>query len=66
MKFVVKNADGTKSIDCKINRLLKYVNGSLATMGNNWNEEEKTKWARDVIELGVKNIAGQVFAARIE
>ena len=65
MKFQIRNADGTKSIDAKVRRLLKYVNGSLSKMDKTWTESEQAHWACKVIEQGVKNIANQVFAQKV-
>ena len=62
MKWETRNVDGTKSLDCKIKRLVNYVNNHVAHMDT----EESKRWAQKTIENGVRNLAENVFAQRID
>ena len=73
MKFRAIFPDKSVSIDSKIKRLVKYVNDGLDSLYFNgigpsyWeNEQEAINWARKTIEDGIKTLASQVFADRVE
>ena len=73
MIFRTINPDGSKSIDHKVKKLVAYVNSRINQQLNqtdlfrgDWTEEKRIDWARETIETGVKNIAADVFADRIE
>lgn len=71
MKFQTMHADGKKSTDAKIRKLVKYVNDTIAEP-NLWrrdgvtDEDACAEWAQKTIEQGVRNIASGVFADRID
>lgn len=61
MEFTVETADGKKSIDRKIQKLLKYVNYNINAL--NWKtEEDAIGWGREVIEGGIRNIMTSCIA----
>ena len=62
MRFTYETADGKKSVDRKIAKLVKYVNDHVRHMDT----DEAALWAQKTIEQGVKNIARDVVAVRAE
>ena len=70
MKFRIENPTGRVSIDRQVKRLLDHVNRRLTETKvgpRGWTDDEQAvRWARDTIEQGIKNIAGQFEAQRIE
>ena len=62
MKFNVQTADGKKSIDRKVAKLVRYVNEHVQHMAT----DEATEWARRTIENGVKNLASYCVAVRVD
>ena len=66
MKFRLKNADGTVSIDRKIKRLEAYVNREATRQACFLSEEDCVAWARNTLEQGALNIVRNAFADREE
>ncbi len=67
MKFTATHADGCKSLDRKIAKLVTYVNERVSRVPNDYlAEEEAITWARQTIERGIRNLADNMFADRVE
>jgi hypothetical protein len=64
MKYQISSSDGT-NIKKKINGLVAYVNKTVNSPA--WpSEKEAIEWAEKFLEDGIKTLAGNCFADKIE
>ena len=61
MTFHLETADGKKSLDRKVAKLVRYVNDHVRNCAPT---EEAIEWARTTIERGIQNLASHCVAVR--
>ena len=68
--FKAMCSDGRLSLDCKIAKLVRYINDTINN-GADWSindmthDEARIKWSNQVFERGVINLARDMFLSRV-